>query len=116
MFAVRYLSRLAATGAFAMFLSFGGDRAEALYDVEPGEISGKPGTLIRVWPLESGGPGIATRSAFFTAPPDRRARSSRSQARSSSLRARAFRWPQHHRLGAPNFGRRTGLRAIAVSG
>jgi hypothetical protein len=48
MIAVRYLSRAAATGAFAMFLSFGGDRAEALYDVEPGEISGKPGTLIRV--------------------------------------------------------------------
>jgi hypothetical protein len=40
--------RAAATGAFAMFLSFSGDRAEALYDAEPGEISGKPGTLIRV--------------------------------------------------------------------
>jgi acetyl esterase/lipase len=65
MFAVRYLSSLAATGAFAVFLSFGGDRAEALYDVEPGEISGKPGTLIRVWPLESGGPGNSDAFRFL---------------------------------------------------
>jgi acetyl esterase/lipase len=57
MFAVAYLSRFAATGAFAVFLSFGGAWAEALYDVKPGEIPGKPGTIIRVWPLESGGPG-----------------------------------------------------------
>ena len=57
MLTVRCLSRFAATGAFAVFLSLGGDRAEALYDVQPGEIPGKPGTIIRVWPLEGGGPG-----------------------------------------------------------
>ena len=64
MFAVRYLSRLAATG-LAIFLCFGGDRAEAIYDVEPGEISGKPGTLIRVWPLKSGGPGNSNAFRFL---------------------------------------------------
>jgi acetyl esterase/lipase len=38
--------------------------ASALYDVEPGEIAGKPGTLIRVWPLEGGGPMGANADAF----------------------------------------------------
>jgi acetyl esterase/lipase len=58
MLMVRCLSRFAAAGAFAVFLSLGGDPAEALYDVQPGEIPGKPGTIIRVWPLEGGGAGI----------------------------------------------------------
>ena len=31
--------------------------AEARYDVKPGEIAGKRGSIIRVWPLEGGGPG-----------------------------------------------------------
>jgi acetyl esterase/lipase len=31
--------------------------AKAIYDVQPGEASGKPGSIIRVWPLEGGGPG-----------------------------------------------------------
>src|SRR4029078_10289165 len=30
--------------------------ASALYDVTPGEIPGKPGSIIRVWPLKGGGP------------------------------------------------------------
>lgn len=50
------LSKLAASTTLALFLSFGGDRAEALYDVGPKEIPGKPGTIIRVWPLVGGGP------------------------------------------------------------
>jgi acetyl esterase/lipase len=65
MFAARNLSRLAATGAFAMLLSLAGDPVEALYDVEPGEIPGKPGTIIRVWPLESGGPGNSDAFRFL---------------------------------------------------
>ena len=65
MFAAGNLSRFAATGAFAVFLSLGGDPAEALYDVEPGEIPGKPGTIIRVWPLESGGPGNSDAFRFL---------------------------------------------------
>jgi alpha-beta hydrolase superfamily lysophospholipase len=65
MLAARNLSRFAATGAFAVFLSLGGDPAEALYDVEPGEIPGKPGTIIRVWPLESGGPGNSDAFRFL---------------------------------------------------
>jgi acetyl esterase/lipase len=37
----------------------GGREAKALYDVKPDEIPGKPGSLIRVWPLEGGGPSGA---------------------------------------------------------
>jgi acetyl esterase/lipase len=65
MLAVRFLSRYAATGALAMFLSLGGEPAEALYDVEPGEIAGEPGSIIRVWPLESGGPGNSDAFRFL---------------------------------------------------
>jgi len=51
--------RLATTGALAVLLSFGGGGAAgALYDVSPGEIPGKPGSIIRIWPLEGGGPGM----------------------------------------------------------
>ncbi len=53
------------TAAVALFLGLGGDAAEALYDVGPGEIHGKPGTLIRVWPLESGGPGDSDAFRFL---------------------------------------------------
>ena len=39
-------------------ISLGGiGAANTLYDVKPEEISGKPGTIIRVWPLEDGGRG-----------------------------------------------------------
>jgi acetyl esterase/lipase len=48
-----------------MFLSFDVEPAEALYDVEPSEISGKPGSIIRVWPLESGGPGNSEAFRFL---------------------------------------------------
>ncbi len=59
------MSRVAGIAAFAVFLSLGGDTAEALYDVKPGEVQGKPGTLIRVWPLESGGPGNSDAFRFL---------------------------------------------------
>ena len=50
--------RLAAKAAFAFGLGIGPSQtADALYDVKPGEIAGKPGSIIRVWPLEGGGPG-----------------------------------------------------------
>jgi acetyl esterase/lipase len=51
----------------AVFLSLGGggDAAEALYDVSPGEIPGKPGTIIRVWPLPGGGPGMGGNGDAF---------------------------------------------------
>jgi hypothetical protein len=38
--------------------------ASALYDVNPSEIPGKPGSIIRVWPLEGGGPMGANATAF----------------------------------------------------
>jgi len=57
MLGVRFLSKLVVSGTFALFLGLGGDTAEALYDVNPGEIPGKPGTIIRVWPQKGGGPG-----------------------------------------------------------
>ncbi len=49
---------LAARAAFALGLSLGFcPEALAVYDVKPGELRGKPGSIIRVWPLEGGGPG-----------------------------------------------------------
>jgi hypothetical protein len=38
--------------------------AEAIYDVQPGKASGRPGSIIRVWPLEGGGPSGANSTAF----------------------------------------------------
>ena len=50
--------RSAARGILAFGLSFGcWLEAEARYDVKPGEIAGKRGSIIRVWPLEGGGAG-----------------------------------------------------------
>lgn len=51
------LSKFAAAGALVAFLGLASGPAKALYDVKPNEIPGKPGTIIRVWPLEGGGPG-----------------------------------------------------------
>ena len=65
MLGFRFLSRFTTVMAFAAFLSFGGNHAEALYDVGPKEISGKPGTIIRVWPLLSGGPGNSDAFRFI---------------------------------------------------
>lgn len=62
---VRFLSKLAASVAFAVCLTFGGDLAEAAYNVAPGEIHGKPGSIIRVWPLLSGGPGDSDAFRFL---------------------------------------------------
>jgi acetyl esterase/lipase len=61
--AISWLSKFTAAGLFAM--CFGGDPVEALYDVEPGEIAGKPGSIIRVWPIESGGPGNSEAFRFL---------------------------------------------------
>jgi len=59
MFESACLLRLATAGILAAFLSLGtAGAAKALYDVGPGEIPGKPGTIIRIWPLEGGGPGM----------------------------------------------------------
>ena len=52
-------------GVFAMGLGLSGKPAEALYDVEAGEIAGQPGSIIRVWPLESGGPGNSDAFRFL---------------------------------------------------
>jgi acetyl esterase/lipase len=62
---VRFLAKFAAAGSLVLFLSLGGNRAEALYDVSPGEIPGKPGTIIRIWPLEGGGPGMGGQGNSF---------------------------------------------------
>ena len=49
--------------------------AAALYDVKPGDAVGKPGSIIRVWPLEGGGPGGANafRILYRSTGPERRA-------------------------------------------
>jgi acetyl esterase/lipase len=62
---VRCLSEVAVAGSLALFLSIGSDPAEALYDVSPGEIPGKPGSIIRIWPLEGGGPGMGGNGEAF---------------------------------------------------
>jgi acetyl esterase/lipase len=50
--------RLVAVAAVALCLGLSlSPEAKAIYDVQPGEASGKPGSIIRVWPLEGGGPG-----------------------------------------------------------
>ncbi len=50
--------RLAAKTALVFCLGLGlWQQAYALYDVKPDEIPGKPGSIIRVLPLEGGGPG-----------------------------------------------------------
>ncbi|MEG6508267.1 alpha/beta fold hydrolase [Methyloligella sp. 2.7D] len=49
----------------AVFLTlFFAQPAAALYDVPSGEIPGKPGSIIRVWPLQGGGPTGAGGKAF----------------------------------------------------
>jgi hypothetical protein len=53
------MPRLTTTGILAAFLSLdAGGAAHALYDVSPAEVPGKPGSIIRIWPLEGGGPGM----------------------------------------------------------
>lgn len=66
MFGFARSPRFVPAGVLAVLLSFGGGgAAEALYDVKPGEIPGKPGTIIRVWPLEGGGPGNSDALRFL---------------------------------------------------
>jgi acetyl esterase/lipase len=60
------LPRLATAGILAAFLSLGAaGAAKALYDVEPNEIPGRPGSIIRIWPLEGGGPGMGGNGESF---------------------------------------------------
>jgi pimeloyl-ACP methyl ester carboxylesterase len=49
--------------AFCLLLPFVGE-ARALYEVKPGEASGRPGSIIRIWPLEGGGPNGAGGTAL----------------------------------------------------
>ena len=58
MFELLLLPRFATLAVLAALLGLGSGAARALYDVEPGEIPGRPGTLIRIWPLEGGSPGV----------------------------------------------------------
>ena len=65
MLAIKCLLRFVATGVFPVCLGLSGVPAEALYDVEAGEIAGQPGSIIRVWPLESSGPGSSDAFRFL---------------------------------------------------
>jgi pimeloyl-ACP methyl ester carboxylesterase len=57
--------KLGATATLVVFLSTGGEReAKALYDVKPNEIPGRPGSIIRIWPLEGGGAGLEGGTGF----------------------------------------------------
>jgi len=59
------LTKFAPIAALAMYLGFGASLAGALYDVDSAEIPGQPGSIIRVWPLESGGPGSSDAFRFL---------------------------------------------------
>src|SRR4029079_18133882 len=105
MFASQFLPKLVTTGILAALMSFGGgDAANALYDVGPGEIPGKPGSIIRVWPLEGGGPGMGGHGARLPPPPPppRPGRPADPRLRRDlhSERRGARRRTQYHRLGA----------------
>ena len=66
MFEFPRLPRFVAAGILTAFLSLGtGGAAKALYDVEPNEIPGRPGSIIRIWPLEGGGPGMGGNGNAF---------------------------------------------------
>jgi hypothetical protein len=86
----------------------------ALYDVKPGEASGRAGSIIRVWPLEGGGPGGGD-CLPHPVPLDRPLRRAdcrlgrdlHSKGRGSGGRA------QRDRLGASNQRRGRGLPAVA---
>jgi len=61
----RDVLKLGAAATLVICLSLdGGREARALYDVKPDEIPGRPGTIIRIWPLEGGGPSGARADAF----------------------------------------------------
>jgi hypothetical protein len=58
MFELLRLPRFAPLAVLAALLGLGSGAARALYDVEPGEIPRRPGTLTRIWPLEGGSSGV----------------------------------------------------------
>lgn len=61
-----YVLRLGIVALLGAVISLlAGREAKALYDVKLDEIPGKPGTIIRIWPLEGGGPGV--KGGFSTA-------------------------------------------------
>jgi acetyl esterase/lipase len=61
-----HVFRSAAGALLAVSLALAnGGVARALYDVAPGEIPGKPGSIIRVWPLAGGGPGVEGQGDAF---------------------------------------------------
>jgi alpha-beta hydrolase superfamily lysophospholipase len=51
--------------ALAGLLGLCGPATAAMYDVKPDEIPGKPGTIIRVYPLEGGGAGVVGKGNAF---------------------------------------------------
>src|SRR3989304_1221157 len=56
--AAKAVLALGSSLGLSLGLSLGASaEAEARYDVKPGEVAGKRGSIIRVWPLEGGGPG-----------------------------------------------------------
>ena len=98
----------------------GAPAAKALYDVEPGEIPGKPGTIIRVWPLEGGGPSVDRDRQRLSFPvPLHRPQWPADPGVRRHFRAfgpHASRRTQHHRLGPSYLGRGAALRALADAG
>jgi len=59
MFDTTYLPKLALAAALTASLHATPAAARPLHQVEPGSVAGKPGSIIRVWPLQGGGPAGA---------------------------------------------------------
>jgi hypothetical protein len=99
--------------AFAFGLCLGpAQKADARYDVKPGEVAGKPGSIIRVWPLEGGGPRRG-RCLPHSLPLDRAQRRADRGLGRDLHRHRASGEPERDRLGPSDERRGRGLRALA---
>lgn len=58
--------RLGAAAMCGFFICLAaGPAPAAMYDVKPDEIPGKPGTIIRIYPLEGGGAGVGSSGNAF---------------------------------------------------
>jgi acetyl esterase/lipase len=59
------LSSKLAAASCGLFIGLAAGAQAGMYDVQPNEIPGKPGTIIRIYPLEGGGAGLKSGGNAF---------------------------------------------------
>ena len=59
MFDIRFCPKFLFALVFAVGIDGARSEAAAVHEVEPASVAGKPGSIIRVWPLQGGGPAGA---------------------------------------------------------